>query len=85
MWSILNDDLLPLFPFAQNNAPWHSNQTTSLPIVYQQTASLEILWGKTVLKYNSLSGTRIMPYVCDGFDAFDINTQEDIELEMENV
>lgn len=79
MWSIIGDDLLPLFPFEQFEVPWHSNQTSALPPVYQQTASLEIFWGRTPLITNSISGTRILPYLCEGFDAFDVNSQEDID------
>lgn len=79
MWSIIEDDLLPLLPFNRLGVPWHSNQTAALPAVYQQTASLEIIWGRTILMYKSLSGTRIMPLVCEGLDAFDVNTYEDID------
>jgi CMP-N,N'-diacetyllegionaminic acid synthase len=73
MWTISNNDLLPLYPFQIGNVPWHSNQTATLPDVYMQTASLEILWLETVTKLNSLSGSRIMPYICEGGNAIDIN------------
>lgn len=79
MWTEINGDLMPLFPFSINDVPWHSNQTAVLPKVYAQTASLEIVWAKTVLETRSLSGSRILPYVCSGHDAFDVNTAEDID------
>ena len=77
MWTIVNNDLMPLYPFEFNDVPWHSNQTQSLPSVYVQTASLEIVWLKTITMLKSLSGSRIMPYVCDGKNAFDINDAMD--------
>ena len=73
MWTIVNNDLMPLYPFEINDVPWHSNQTQNLPSVYVQTASLEIVWLKTIIKLKSLSGSRVMPYVCEGKNAFDIN------------
>lgn len=78
MWTIVNGELFPLYPFTIEGVPWHSNQTALLPPIYQQTASLEIVWGSTIIDYQSLSGTRIMPWICNGFDAFDINVPEDL-------
>lgn len=80
MWTIMNGDLLPLFPFTVDGVPWHSNQTAALPPLYQQTASLEIVWGSTIKRLGSLSGTRILPYVCSGVDAFDVNVPLDLEI-----
>lgn len=79
MWSIINDDLLPLYPFSREAVPWHSNQSAVLPKVFKQTASLEIVWVKTIMNLNSLSGTRIMPCLCSGNNALDINSHEDLE------
>ena len=80
MWSIVDGDLMPLFPFSLNDVPWHSNQSAILPKVYKQTASLEIVWVSTIKQKNSLSGTRIMPLICDGKNAFDINSQDDLNM-----
>ena len=79
MWSIIDGDLMPLYPFLSNDVPWHSNQSAILPKVYKQTASLEIVWGATIKQKNSLSGTRIMPHICSGHNAFDINSQDDLD------
>ena len=79
MWSIINNDLLPLYPFCRENIPWHSNQSAVLPKVFKQTASLEIVWVKTIKNLKSLSGSRIMPFLCAGNDAIDINSHEDLE------
>ena len=80
MWTVIDGQLMPLYPFKINDVPWHSNQTSSLPPVFMQTASLEIIWGRTILSLNSLSGSRIMPHICESDDAFDINIPEDIEF-----
>lgn len=79
MWSIIDGDLMPLYPFLSNDVPWHSNQSAILPKVYKQTASLEIVWGATIKQKHSLSGTRIMPHICNGHNAFDINSQDDLD------
>ena len=79
MWIIQSDMLFPLFPFHIDGTPWHSSQTAVLPEVFEQTASLEILWGSTLIKKNSLAGNIIMPFIASGNDAFDINNLYDFE------
>lgn len=79
MWTIINKDLMPLYPFSREKVPWHSNQSAVLPKVFKQTASLEIVWAKTVKNLKSLAGTRIMPFLCYEDDAFDINSPKDLE------
>jgi len=80
IWSIQNNRLLPLLPLHMNGTPWHSNQYASLPVFFEQNASLEIVWVKTVKDTNTISGTNILPFISEGFDGFDLNTQEDWDL-----
>ena len=80
MWTVIDNQLMPLYPFTIDGVPWHSNQTANLPLVFMQTASLEIIWGRTILNLNSLSGNRIMPHICETDDAFDVNVAEDMEF-----
>jgi len=77
MWIVNRDIMKPLFNKKINEVPWHSNQYASLPKIYVQNASLEIAWLKTILKKNSISGTKILPFITDNLEGFDINTMDD--------
>lgn len=77
MWTINNSTLSPLLPFEQNNTPWHSSQTSSLPLVYSQNASLEICWTLSALETKSISGRNILPFITNGLEGFDINSAFD--------
>jgi len=74
------DRVVPLLPFEEGGAPWHSNPTGNLPDVYVQTASLEIVWMGVLLQQRSLSGSAVMPYLVGARDAFDLNTPDDWDL-----
>ena len=80
MWTIYNSRMFPLFPFANNTAPWHSTQTSALPEVYAQNASLEISWTRIIYEQNSISGVAIMPFFSEGLEGFDINSEEDFHI-----
>lgn len=80
MWTIIGDDMSPLFPFLLDGVPWHSNQLKKLPEVYRQTASLEIIWSKTIIQKRSISGNHILPFICHDKDAFDINEEIDFQI-----
>ena len=77
MWVIRNELMMPLLPFEIDGVPWHSNQTSNLPEIYKQTASLEVAWVKTAMKQKSISGTKIIPFVTHEYEGFDINTHLD--------
>lgn len=80
MWVMRSEFLLPLLPFVNDKSvPWHSSQTNTLPTIYVQNASLEFTWVDTVLKKNSIAGERVVPWIFDGNEGFDINTEEDWE------
>ena len=77
MWVIKNHLMMPLLPFEIDGVPWHSNQSSKLPEIYKQTASLEVAWVKTAMKQKSISGTKIIPFVTHEYEGFDINTHLD--------
>lgn len=65
-----------------DGTPYHSSPTQSLPAVYKQNASLEIVQTASVLATHTISGYRIVPFFTDPIEGFDINTPEDwIEAE----
>jgi len=80
MWVIRGNRLLPLFPFGPESPPWHSSAYQSLPEVFVQNASLEIAWTRVVHEQHSIAGTRIVPFLTEGFEGFDINNPSDWEL-----
>ena len=80
MWVERNNSLLPLLPMETNSLPWHSSPTQSLFKAYIQTAGMEFTYFNTVKRTNSISGSRIIPYISDGWAGFDINTREEWEI-----
>lgn len=77
MWVIYGKRMLPLMPFRNNGAPWHSSQYAALPEVYVQDASLEIAWSRVPLEGKGIAGEVIIPFVSHGYEGFDINEPDD--------
>ncbi len=77
MWTIDGDRMHPLLPLGPPEAPWHSSATQSLPPIYVQNASLEIAWVNTVLTQGSIAGRTVMPFLTQGDEGFDVNTEKD--------
>jgi len=80
MWSLSDSQMLPLLPFRFDGQPWHSSPTQSLPQLFVQDASIEIAWVKTFRNYGTISGTRIVPFVNEGYQSLDINEHADFEF-----
>jgi N-acylneuraminate cytidylyltransferase len=80
MWVINKNLMNPLMPFSINDTPWHSNQTSILPDIFVQNASLEFSYAKNVFVNGSISGEIIIPYFSNSIEGFDINNPEDIIL-----
>lgn len=80
MWVIRDGRLLPLFPFGPQSPPWHSSAYQSLPEIYVQNASLEIAWTRVAIDQGTIAGTRIVPFVTEGFEGFDINNPVDWDI-----
>jgi CMP-N-acetylneuraminic acid synthetase len=66
-------------PLRADRPPFHSMPTQSLPLCYVQNASLEIAWTKTVLNRGSISGDRVLPFLTEGYEGFDLNDEDDWE------
>ena len=79
MWVVRDGAALPLLPFSDNvGVPWHNQQKPALPKIFVQNASLEIVDSATVNELNSLSGSRVIPYISNDYEGFDINTPNDL-------
>ncbi|HHM04488.1 MAG TPA: acylneuraminate cytidylyltransferase family protein [Gammaproteobacteria bacterium] len=77
MWLLRGSRMQPLLPFANGTQPWHSSQYPSLPEVYVQNASLEIAWTRVVLEQGSIAGSAVVPFLTQGREGFDINSEDD--------
>jgi len=60
--------------------PAHSRPTQDMRQYYIQNASLEMAWTGCATEAGSISGDRIKPFFTQGFEGFDINTEEDFIL-----
>lgn len=57
--------------------PWHSQPTQRLPTVYIQNASLEMAWSYVIPAFGTISGRKVAPFFTDGYEGFDLNTEDD--------
>lgn len=80
MWVIRRNLLIPILPYENDRIPWHSSPYQSLPKVYIQNASLEIAWSKVALEGNSISGVKVVPFITEGYEGFDINELMDFDF-----
>lgn len=60
--------------------PLHSAPSQLCGEVWKQNASLEISWTKNVTENYSISGDYIKPFFTQGYEGFDMNTEEDFIL-----
>lgn len=77
MWEIKSNRLNPLFKAGGDDVPYHSRPYQSLPELYIQNASLEMAKTSSVMEMRSISGDIIVPFVSEGNEGFDINTEFD--------
>jgi len=77
MWVSQGQIVAPILPYCTNMIPWHDTPYQSLPRIYAQTASLEVAWWDTVVRTLTISGDRVMPFFTEGWDGFDINSEQD--------
>ena len=77
MWVVEEDLMRPLLNDGGASPPWHSSPYQALPVVYAQNASLEIAWTRIPLEKGTIAGTKIVPFVSEGYEGFDINKADD--------
>lgn len=78
MWPLLESHGVTMLR-AEDGAPYHSRPTQTLPRVYVQNSSLELVWRSTVENYGTISGTKIAPFFTEGIEGLAIDTEEDWE------
>lgn len=78
MWVIDTPSRMsPLIVQDDDETPTHSRATQTLQKVYVQNASLEMFWSFVPQAFDTISGTRVMPFFTEGIEGVDINTPED--------
>ena len=77
MWVLNNNNIQPFINKSINNVPWHSSQYASLPEIFVQNASLEIVWSSVISEDRSIAGKKIIPFFTLDEEGFDINKEED--------
>ncbi len=77
MWVRDGIRIRPLLDDGGISPPWHSSQYQALPEVFAQNASLEIAWARVPLTQGTIAGTKIIPFITDGYEGFDINKTDD--------
>ena len=77
MWKLEGERIVPLLDGGPVNPPWHSMAYQSLPEVLIQNASLEIAWTRVPLEDGSIAGSRIVPFLTEGYEGVDLNDQKD--------
>ena len=77
MWVVRGGRMHPLLPFGSSATPWHSSQYASLPLVYEQNASLEMAWTRVVKDLGTIAGEAIIPFFTQGDEGLDVNDSYD--------
>jgi CMP-N,N'-diacetyllegionaminic acid synthase len=81
MWRFQGRYMMPILMGSHpDGTPYHSSPTQSLPEVYAQNASLEIVHRAIVECTKTISGYRIAPFLTDARESFDINTEADFAV-----
>jgi CMP-N,N'-diacetyllegionaminic acid synthase len=81
MWLVGGDLMQPLLPQPEGETPLHSRQYQSLPKVYAQNSSLEIVWTRVLHDpVPTISGRRVAPFFTEGWEGFSIDYPEEILL-----
>ena len=78
MWRMDGRFITPVLPEKYlNETPLHSMPTQLLYPILRQNASLEIAWTRVVMDSKTISGTKVVPFFTEGYEGFDLNTEDD--------
>ena len=82
-YSIQNEHLIPIISELPN-VPQPFNQPRQLlPNTYWHNGSVDIIKVSSLLKYQTIHGENILPYVMPKNETYDIDTEEDFEKSLE--
>jgi CMP-N,N'-diacetyllegionaminic acid synthase len=79
MWRFTGSgEMVPLFPQILGVTPSHSRPTQSLEPIYLQCGAFEVARRSSVLRTNSIAGSRVLGYELAFPESMDINSPEDL-------
>lgn len=84
MYTIENEELIPLFRTINNLKDPFNMPAQKLPKTYWHNGCIDIFKSETLRKYDSISGEKIYAYIMDKSEVYDIDTEEDF-IFVENV
>jgi CMP-N-acetylneuraminic acid synthetase len=76
MWRIQPDGLMQPLIDSEFTEPYNMPRQ-ALPPVYWQTGYVDAAWSRTILRQNSMTGSRILPLIIDPSDWIDIDSPDD--------
>jgi CMP-N,N'-diacetyllegionaminic acid synthase len=78
MWYVEKNEMISVMPNPnETETPWHSSPYQALPKIYVQNASLEIAKCSVPLTTKTISGRKIIPFITEKYEGFDINLPND--------
>jgi len=77
MWQFSRIIKNEIYPFNNEKSNAYNMQTESLPKLYVQNACIEIAHTNLINRFQNVSGERIIGFLTEGYEGFDINTPED--------
>ena len=81
MWKIENNRLVPFVSEEISGIKESYNMPRQkLPLAYIQNGSVDVIWTKTILEKNSMSGDIIAPFVMEEWESINIDTEMDFSL-----
>ncbi len=81
MWKIVDGRLVPFIPEEVYGIKESYNMSRQkLPKAYKQNGAVDIVWRKTIIEKNSMTGDTIIPYIMDPWDSVNIDHEIDLLL-----
>ena len=81
MWKIENNRLAPFVSEEISGIKESYNMPRQkLPLAYIQNGSVDVMWTKTILEKNSMSGDTIVPLVMEELESVNIDSEIDFLL-----
>jgi CMP-N,N'-diacetyllegionaminic acid synthase len=80
MWVLDGQLMRPFLDQSHLEVAWHAMQYPSLPPVYVQNSSLEIVWVRAIRETNTKEGRIIAPFLSNGLEGFNIDYEDDLMM-----
>jgi N-acylneuraminate cytidylyltransferase len=79
MWILDGELMRPLLDQPARGVPLHSMQYQALPQIHVQNSSLELAWSRVLDGEPSIAGTRVAPFLTEGYEGLTIDYPDDFE------